>query len=68
VEPKITYTEVILVIQDTGVVPISTSRNVPPPTAVTKAIINTPKGSMRLFNAIKTPEIEKATIPNISTI
>ena len=50
----------------TGLIPINKSRNVPPPTAVTNAIIKTPKTSNFFSMATNTPEIAKAIVPKIS--
>ncbi|GAA3514139.1 hypothetical protein GCM10022393_30060 [Aquimarina addita] len=43
------------------------SLNVPPPIAVTKAIIKIPKTSNFLFIALKAPETAKAIVPKISS-
>jgi len=52
----------------TGVFPNNISRIVPPPIAVTKEIINTPKRSSFLSIAEKAPETAKAKVPRISMI
>ena len=52
-------------IQNTGIFS-SKSRIVPPPTAVTNAIIKTPKGSNRFCMAAKVPDIAKAMVPSVS--
>jgi hypothetical protein len=56
----------VLFNHDTGNVPISISLKVPPPTAVTKAIIRIPKTSSFFRVAATTPENVKAIVPNIS--
>ena len=54
--------------QATGVLPMSKSRNVPPPTDVTNAMIKTPNKSSFLSIATITPEMAKAIVPKISII
>jgi hypothetical protein len=49
-----------------GVLPMITSRNIPPPIAVVKANTNTPKTSSRFCIPVNAPEIAKATTPIIS--
>jgi hypothetical protein len=46
--------------------PIRISRIVPPPVAVTNAIIKIPKRSSFLFIAARAPEMAKAAVPNRS--
>ena len=52
-------------IQNTGT-SSNKSLTVPPPTAVTKAIISTPKGSSLFCMAAKLPDIAKDTVPRTS--
>jgi len=52
-------------IQKTGKSPINKSLIVPPPTAVTKEMIKTPKGSNLFCIAAKAPEIAKAIVPQL---
>jgi hypothetical protein len=47
---------------------MSKSLTVPPPMEVTNAMIRTPKGSSLLCIAANEPEIEKATVPNVSMV
>ena len=68
VVPNITYTNVILSIQLTGVLPISISLKVPPPTEVTSAIIRIPKTSIFLRIAVSAPDIAKEMVPSMSMI
>lgn len=53
-------------IQVTGVLPIKISRIVPPPMAVTNAMMKMPNRSNLLFMAERAPEIAKAVVPNKS--
>ena len=57
-----------LSIHRTGTSPIKTSRKVPPPNAVMKAMIKTPKISSFFFIAAKVPAMLKAAVPIISII
>ena len=52
-------------IQNTGL-SNNKSRTVPPPTEVTKAIINTPKGSSLFCIAAKLPDMAKDIVPRTS--
>lgn len=65
---KITQMVIELLNHATGNSPIKTSRIVPPPIAVTKEMINTPKGSSRFSIAAKAPATAKLNVPNISMI
>ena len=49
-----------------GSLPSSTSRIAPPPHAVTRPKMHTPKKSMRFFIPTMAPEIANATVPIIS--
>jgi len=52
--------------QFTGKLPTSTSRMVPPPIAVTNAIIKTPKRSSFFSMAENTPDTANANVPKMS--
>ncbi len=67
VAPIITYTKVRSRIHATGA-SIKTSRRVPPPKAVTIAMIKIPKISSFLFIAVKAPDTAKAMVPKMSII
>lgn len=58
----------LLSIHQTGVDPIKISLNVPPPKAVTKAMIIAPNKSNFRSTAAVTPETAKAKVPQISII
>ena len=65
-DTRITMIPVSFMSQDTGKSPIKISLIVPPPIAVTKEIISTPKGSSFLSIAANAPETAKAKVPRIS--
>ena len=62
---KITEQVIISVIQKTGL-SSNRSRTVPPPTAVTNAMMSTPNGSRRFCIAAKLPDIANAMVPRTS--
>ena len=65
---KITHMAVELLNQETGNSPINTSRIVPPPMAVAKEMIKTPKGSNFFSIAANAPATAKLNVPSISMI
>ena len=67
-DAKITTVALSLRSQLTGRFPMSVSRSVPPPTAVTKASTNTPNGSNFFSIAEKAPTTAKEKVPNMSMI
>ena len=63
---KITTVAVSSRSQPTGRLPIIMSRKVPPPIAVTKESMSTPKGSSFFCMAKKAPDTAKEKVPKIS--
>lgn len=64
--PKITRMVLSFCSQLTGRFPTSTSRIVPPPIAVTKAMISVPNGSSFRSMAENVPAAAKAKVPRMS--